>query len=120
MWGGDDQYLGTRPILSTSRTRLTEVKVVDPVVIVRDQHEMEWGPRERDYTCMRLKDSWMYICAATMARKYTVASVTKVRINAENLRVLLLRYIYQTTTRNADRSTPCEQTIPEPLTNECG
>ena len=39
-----------------------------------------------------------------MARKYIVASAMIVRTNAENLSELLLRYVYQTMTRNADTS----------------
>jgi hypothetical protein len=53
---------------------------------------------------MRLKDSWIYVCMATTAMKYIVASAAIVRTNAENLSALLLRYVYQTMTRNADRS----------------
>jgi len=58
----------------------------------------------RNHTFVRLKDSWTYVWRATIARKYIVASVTIVRIKAENLSVLLFRYVYQTMMRNADNS----------------
>src|SRR5258707_5543651 len=53
---------------------------------------------------MRLKDIWIYVCTAIMTKKYIVASETIVRTNAENLSALLLRYVYQAMTRNADSS----------------
>ena len=40
-----------------------------------------------------------------MTKKYTVASVTSTRANAESLSVRLLRYVYQTTVQIADIST---------------
>jgi hypothetical protein len=85
---------------------LTETKVVDryPEVFVINDYETGREQRERDHTRMRLKDSWTYVCTATITRKYIVASVTIVRNNAENLGVLLFRYVYQTITRNADKS----------------
>jgi len=59
----------------------------------------------RDRTFIRLKESWMYVCMATITKKYIVASEIIVRTNAENLSVVLLRYVYQATARNADSST---------------
>ena len=53
---------------------------------------------------MRTKDIWEYICRATIARKYIVASVAIVRITAENLNTLIFLKVHQATTRNADRS----------------
>jgi len=53
---------------------------------------------------MKIKDNSTYVCMATIARKYIVASVTIVRINTENLSELLMRYVYQTIARNADSS----------------
>ena len=53
---------------------------------------------------MKTKDNWTYICRATMARKYIVASVAMVRITAESLSTLVFRNVHQATTRNADRS----------------
>ena len=41
---------------------------------------------------------------AIIARKYIVASAAIVRIKAENLSVLLLRYVYRAITRNTDSS----------------
>jgi len=81
---------------------LTETKVVDRYPEVFGSTIAEWI--ERDNTFMRTMDNWMYVCAATMTRKYIVASVTIVRTNAENLSVLLLRYVHQTMTTNADNS----------------
>jgi hypothetical protein len=84
---------------------LTETKVVDqcPEISAINDHEMERNG-EREHTSMRLKDSWIYVCMATIARKYIVASATIVRTNAESLSALLLQYVYQTMTRNADSS----------------
>ena len=59
---------------------------------------------ESGYTSVRTKESWTYTCIATMARKYIVASATIVRITAESLSVLILWYVYQATTRNAESS----------------
>ena len=53
---------------------------------------------------MKANDSWMYIRAASIARKYKVASATMVRTKADTLSTLLLRYAHQAMTRNADRS----------------
>ena len=53
---------------------------------------------------MRLKEIWMYICAASIIMKYIVASAMITRANAENLSEPLLRYVYQTTVRMADIS----------------
>ena len=68
-------------------------------------HEAECEPGNSYYTSMGTKDSWIYTCRATIARKYIVASVTIVRITAENLSVLISRYAHQAMTRNADNST---------------
>jgi len=81
---------------------LTEVEVVDPIEAVHYHHEAEQEPRDR--TFMRLKEIWIYICAASMTTKYIVASVMITRANAENLSEPLLRYVYQTTVRIADMS----------------
>ena len=59
---------------------------------------------ERYYTFMKAKDNCMYIRAASIARKYNVASATIVRTKADSLSALLLRYAHQTMTRNADTS----------------
>ena len=53
---------------------------------------------------MTLKDIWIYVCTATIAKKYIVASEAIVRTNAENLSAALSRYVYKAMTRNADRS----------------
>ena len=61
---------------------------------------------------MKTKDSSTYVCMATIARKYIVASVTIVRINTENFSELLMRYVYQTMARNADNSRGSRSVIP--------
>ena len=63
---------------------------------------------------MTLKDIWIYVCTATITKKYIVASETIVRTNAENLSAALLRYVYKAMTRNADSSecTPRSATKP--------
>jgi len=53
---------------------------------------------------MKAKHSWMYICRATIARKYIVPSVTIVRTTAESLSAPILWYVHQAMTRNADSS----------------
>ena len=59
---------------------------------------------QRNGTSMRPKDIRIYVCTAIITKKYIVASETIVRTNAENLSALLLRYVYQAMTRNADSS----------------
>ena len=87
--------------LGVSRV-LTEVEVVDPTEAAHYHHEGEEEARDR--TFMRLKEIWMYICAASMMMKYIVASAMITRANAENLSEPLLRYVYQITVRIADIS----------------
>ena len=71
---------------------------------------MKWsGDRERDHTFAKVKEIRTYICRATKAKKYIVPSLTIVRANTENLRVRLLRYVYQTMTGNADSSVSLDQ-----------
>ena len=82
---------------------LTEVEVADPAEVAYYHHVAEEEPRDR--TFMRLKEIWMYICAASIIMKYIVASAMITRANAENLSEPLLRYVYQTTVRIADIST---------------
>ena len=53
---------------------------------------------------MNVKDNSTYVCMATIARKYIVASATIVRTNAENLSELLRWDVYITMTTNADNS----------------
>lgn len=53
---------------------------------------------------MKMNDNWEYICRATMAKKYTVASVMIVRTTAENLSALILWKMHQEMMMNADRS----------------
>jgi len=60
--------------------------------------------RKGGHTCMRTKDSWVYSCRATIARKYIVTSVAIVRTTAESLSTLKWRNVHQATTRKADRS----------------
>jgi len=62
---------------------------------------MEW--KKKLYLHERLGDSWAYVCTVAMARKYVV-SVTILRIDTENLNMLLLRYVHQTVKRNVDIS----------------
>ena len=67
--------------------------------------EMEREPGgDGDCTFAKRKDSWTYTWRTIIARKYTVASANIVRANAENLSMLLLRYVYRTMTRKADSS----------------
>ena len=60
--------------------------------------------RETNRTPIRLIDTWIHVCAVTIARKYIEASVTIARTNAESLSRPLLRYAYQIMMRNADSS----------------
>ena len=82
---------------------LTEAEVADPAEVAHEEHEAE--RRSKNRTLMRLKEIWMYICAASIIRKYIVASAMITRANAENLSEPLFRYVYQTTVRIADTST---------------
>jgi len=92
----------------------------------RINREIECERRESHHTS-RAKLSWIYICRATIARKYIVASATMVRTTAENLNVVTLRYAHQTTTRNADTSkrslvirNPRQSEQTQPLTKRSG
>ena len=60
--------------------------------------------RVTNRTPMRPIDTWIHVCAVTIAMKYIEASVTIARTNPENLSRPLLRYEYQMMMRNADRS----------------
>ena len=53
---------------------------------------------------MKINDDSTYACRAIIARKYNVAPVTIARINSESSGELLMRYMCQTMTRNADNS----------------
>jgi len=56
---------------------LTEMKVVlqNPEMFVLTVKRGS-GNKDRDCTSMRLKDIWIYVCAATITKTYIVASET--------------------------------------------
>ena len=101
--GGDGQ-LRTHIVQVVGILTRTKVLPWSPEVLVINGRVMGQETGERYYTFMKAKDNCMYIRAASIARKYNVASATIVRTKADSLSALLLRYAHQTMTRNADRS----------------
>ena len=96
-----------RTLIVQADSVLTETNAVDRCPGVLESAITKWSRNrggDGEFTFVKRKDSWTYTWRTIIARKYAVASVNIVRANTENLSMLLLRYVYQPMTRNADSS----------------